>query len=187
MSVTTKEITPAFNSEVTKTQGGKNLNRCFSCGACSGICPVSQAIPDFDPRKIIHMVRMGLKDRLLKSDLLWFCSQCKSCVFVCPQDVRFAEIVESLWDMGYEQGYITDQDILDKGKAASVERDKCVSCLTCVRVCPWEIPKIDAEGVATIGVRDCKACGICVAECPAQAIMLNQSEDEVLIAACGSK
>ena len=187
MSVTTKEITPAFNSEVTKTQGGKHLNRCFSCGACSGICPVSQAIPDFDPRKIIHMVRMGLKDRLLKSDLLWFCSQCKSCVFVCPQDVRFAEIVESLWGMAYEQGYITDQDILDKGKAAWVERDKCVSCLTCVRVCPWEIPKIDDEGFATIDIKDCKACGICVAECPAQAIMLNQSEDEVLIAACGSK
>ena len=187
MSVTTKEITPAFNSEVTDAEGGQHLNGCFSCGACSGICPVSQAISDFDPRKIIHMVRMGLKDRLLKSDLLWFCSQCKSCVFVCPQDVRFAEIVQALWDMAYEQGYITDQDILDKGKAAWVERDKCVSCLTCVRVCPWEIPKLDAEGVATIGVRDCKACGICVAECPAQAIMLNQSQDEILIAACGSK
>jgi heterodisulfide reductase subunit C len=187
MSVTTKEITPAFNSEVTKTEGGQYLNRCFSCGACSGICPVSQAITEFDPRKIIHMVRMGLKDRLLKSDLLWFCSQCKSCVFVCPQDVRFAEIVEALWEIAYEQEYITDQDILDKGKAAWVERDKCVSCLTCVRVCPWEIPKIDTEGFATIDIRDCKACGICVAECPAQAIMLNQSQDEELIAACGSK
>ena len=99
MSVTTKEITPAFNSEVTNAEGGQHLNGCFSCGACSGICPVSQAISDFDPRKIIHMVRMGLKDRLLKSDLLWFCSQCKSCVFVCPQDVRFAEIVQALWDM----------------------------------------------------------------------------------------
>ena len=180
MSVTTKEITPAFNSEVTKAEGGQHLNRCFSCGACSGICPVSQAITDFDPRKIIHMVRMGLKERLLKSDLLWFCSQCKSCVFVCPQDVRFAEIVEALWGMAYEQGYITEQDILDKGKAAWVERDKCVSCLTCVRVCPWEIPEIGKEGVAAIDTKDCKACGICVAECPAQAIMLNQSRTKYL-------
>ena len=78
------------------------------------------------------------------------------------------------------------QDILAKGKAAWVERDRCVSCLTCVRVCPWEIPYIDSEGVAAIGVKDCKACGICVAECPAQAIKLNQSQDEILIAACGS-
>ena len=50
-----------------------------------------------------------------------------------------------------------------------------------------QIPKIDKEGVAEIDVWDCKACGICVAECPAQAIELNQSEDERLIAACGTK
>ena len=187
MAVTNKEINPAFNAEVLKSPGGEYLDRCFSCGACSGICPVSQAIPDFDPRKIIHMVRMGLKERLLTSDLLWFCSHCKSCVFVCPQDVRFEEISTALWRMAYEQGYISDQDLLDKGKAAWVERDKCVSCLTCVRVCPWEIPKIDKEGLAGIDVWDCKACGICVAECPAQAIELNQSEDERLIAACGTK
>ena len=56
MSVTTKEISPAFNSEVTKAQGGQHLNRCFSCGACSGICPVSQAITEFDPRKIIRTI-----------------------------------------------------------------------------------------------------------------------------------
>jgi heterodisulfide reductase subunit C len=37
-----------------------------------------------------------------------------------------------------------------------------------------------------IDIRDCKACGICVAECPAKAIMLNKSQDEILIAACGS-
>ncbi len=186
MAVTTKEITPEFSAEVTATPGGEHLNRCYSCGACSGICPVSQAIPDFDPRKIIHMVRMGLKERLLGSDLLLYCSNCKGCVFVCPQDVRFAEIVGALRDMSLEQGYLTEQDLRDKGKAAWVERDLCVSCLTCVRVCPWEIPVIDKGGLATIDARRCKACGICVAECPAQAISLNQSEDAHLIAACGT-
>jgi len=96
MAISSKDINSAFSAEVTAIPGGEFLNRCFSCGACSGICPVSQAIPDFDPRKIIHMIRMGLKDALLKSDLLWFCSRCRSCVFVCPQDVRFAEIMVAL-------------------------------------------------------------------------------------------
>ena len=186
MAVTNKEITPEFSGEVTATPGGEHLNRCFSCGACSGICPVSQAIPDFDPRKIIHMIRMGLKERLLGSDLLLYCSSCKSCVFVCPQDVRFAEISSALREMALDQGYLSEQDLRDKGKAAWVERDLCVSCLTCVRVCPWEIPVIDRGGQAGIDARQCKACGICVAECPARAIALNQSEDERLIAACGS-
>ena len=132
------------------------------------------------------MIRMGLKDRLLNSDLLWFCSSCRSCIFVCPQDVRFADIMSALREMAFAEGIITEQDMLDKGKSAWVERDLCVSCLTCVRVCPWEIPKIDDQGVATIDIKDCRACGICVGECPAQAIKLNVSEDEKLIAACGN-
>jgi len=186
MALTSKEINAAFAAEVVAQPGGEHLNRCFNCGACSGACPVSQAIPDFDPRKMIHMIRMGLKDRLLKSDLLWFCSKCRSCVFVCPQDVRFADIMGALRELALAAGTITEQDLLDKGKAAWVERDMCVSCLTCVRVCPWRVPKIDAKGVAVIEARECRGCGICPAECPAKAIKLNQSEDERLIATCGT-
>lgn len=186
MAITNKDINSAFSAEVTTIPGGQYLNRCFSCGACSGICPVSQAIPDFDPRKIIHMIRMGLKDKLLSSELLWHCSRCRSCVFVCPQDVRFAEIMVALRQLAREAGYITEQDLLDKGKAAWVERDNCVSCLTCIRVCPWRIPKIDDDGKATIDPQECRGCGICPTECPAKAIRLNESEDERLIASCGA-
>jgi len=185
MALTDKDITPGFAAEVVAQPGGEHLNRCFNCGACSGICPVSQAIPEFDARKMIHMVRMGLTERLLASDLLWFCSKCRSCVFVCPQDVRFADIMGALRELAMAGGYITDQDLLDKGKAAWVERDLCVACLTCVRVCPWRIPKIDDQGVAVIDPRACRGCGICPAECPAKAIKQNESEDERSIAACG--
>lgn len=185
MGITSKEINTTFGAEVTAIPGGEHLNRCFSCGACSGICPVSQAITEFDPRKIIHMVRMGLKDKLLTSDILWYCSRCRSCIFVCPQDVRFADIMITLRAMALQQGYITTQDLLDKGKAAWVESDQCAACLTCVRICPWQIPKITQSGVAHIDPTQCRGCGICVAECPARAIILNQSQDEQLVAACG--
>jgi len=186
MGITNKEINQTFSSQVTAIPGGEWLNRCFSCGACSGACPVSQAIPDFDPRKIIHMVRMGLKDRILRSDLLWYCSRCRSCVFVCPQNVGFADIINVLRKIAVNEGYISEQELRDKGKIAWVERDQCVACLTCVRVCPWNIPKIDAKGVAEISTKTCRACGICVSECPVQAIKLNESEDERLLGACAS-
>jgi len=184
MGITNTEINTKFSSEVTSLPGGEWLNRCFSCGACSGVCPVSQAIPDFDPRKIIHMIRMGLKDRVLSADLLWYCSKCRSCVFVCPQNVSFADIMTALRKIAVSDGYVTEQDLRDKGKIAWVERDQCVSCLTCVRVCPWSIPKIDEKGVAFIN-DECRACGICVSECPVQAIKLNTAEDEKLLAGCG--
>ncbi len=181
------ETDPRFSAEVLAEPGGEHLNSCFSCGACSGICPVSQAIPDFDPRKIIHMIRMGLSERLLSSDLIWYCSGCRSCVFVCPQEVSFADIMKALYRLAMKKGIVTTEKLVAMGKAAEVRRDLCVSCLTCVRVCPWEIPKIDKGGLAAIDVEECRACGICVAECPAQAITLNESEDERLIAACGMK
>ncbi|MFH7326041.1 4Fe-4S binding protein [Desulfurivibrio sp. C05AmB] len=186
MAITNKEINAAFSAEVTALPGGEHLNSCYSCGACSGACPVSQAIPDFDPRRIIHMIRLGLKEQLLTSELVWYCSNCRSCVFVCPQDVRFAEIVSALRKLALDQGLLTEQDLLDQGKSAWVDRDQCVSCLTCVRVCPWRIPVIDEGGRAYIDPKECRACGICPAECPVQAINLNESADERLIAACGT-
>lgn len=180
-----KEKAPSFAAQVLAEPGGEHLNSCFSCGACSGACPVSQAIPEFDPRRIIHMVRMGMEERILASDLLWYCSDCRSCVFVCPQDVAFADVMAALAKLALKKGYVTPEVLVRKGKAAAVRRDLCVSCLTCVRVCPWDIPRIDEGGYASIDVEACRACGICVSECPARAIELRESEDARLIAACG--
>lgn len=117
--------------------------------------------------------------------MLWYCSGCRSCVFVCPQDVSFADIMGAVSKLALKEGYVSEEKLIEKGKAVKVERDLCVACLTCVRTCPWEIPQIDKLGVATIDVEECRACGICVEECPANAITLAESQDELLIAACG--
>ncbi|MBI2955375.1 MAG: CoB--CoM heterodisulfide reductase iron-sulfur subunit A family protein [Chloroflexi bacterium] len=63
------------------------------------------------------------------------------------------------------------------GSVAVVEQRKCAGCLTCVRVCPYKIPKINANGVAEIEVAECHGCGTCVAECPAKAIQLMHYRD----------
>jgi NADPH-dependent glutamate synthase beta subunit-like oxidoreductase/coenzyme F420-reducing hydrogenase delta subunit len=53
---------------------------------------------------------------------------------------------------------------------AKVDQDKCISCLTCVRVCPLMIPQADKMGEITIDPFFCQACGICALECPVRAI-----------------
>jgi len=53
---------------------------------------------------------------------------------------------------------------------ARVNQEKCISCLTCVRVCPLHIPKVSKMGEISIDPFDCQACGICALECPVQAI-----------------
>ena len=75
------------------------------------------------------------------------------------------------------------------GAVAVVDRDKCVGCLTCVRTCPFEIPKImsdqvgvgDIVGAAYIEPALCQGCGTCTADCPAKAIQLMAYLDEQLM------
>ena len=56
-------------------------------------------------------------------------------------------------------------------------QDKCATCLTCLRVCPYHVPYLDASGTIQIPDDQCQACGVCVAECPAKAIVLRKPYD----------
>jgi len=56
-------------------------------------------------------------------------------------------------------------------------QDKCATCLTCLRVCPYHVPYLDDGGMIQIPADQCQACGICVAECPAKAIVLRKPYD----------
>lgn len=105
MAITRSDLQPQFKFEVSGMPGGKSFKQCFDCGSCNGICPVSKSEPQFDPRKILHMIKLGLKDRLLGSEYLWYCSHCDTCVFVCPQNVHFSDVVDVLRDMAISEGH----------------------------------------------------------------------------------
>lgn len=66
------------------------------------------------------------------------------------------------------------------GVIAVVEGERCAACLTCVRVCPYNVPVINVKGEAEIDPAQCKGCGSCVAECPARAIELMHFRDRQL-------
>ncbi|MCK5850393.1 MAG: FAD-dependent oxidoreductase [Kiritimatiellae bacterium] len=57
----------------------------------------------------------------------------------------------------------------------TVNADKCVLCLTCVRTCPHGAMVVDKKKNAASPVpAACQQCGVCVAECPARAIELQE-------------
>jgi len=64
---------------------------------------------------------------------------------------------------------------------ATVEQDRCASCLICVRSCPYGVPRINEDGVSEIDMALCHGCGVCASECPAKAIELNWYEDDQMI------
>jgi len=80
---------------------------------------------------------------------------------------------------------ILSQEMLQVGGVvAVVEGERCAACLTCVRVCPYDVPVINVKGEAEIDLAKCKGCGSCAAECPARAIELMNFRDPQLWAKC---
>ena len=77
--------------------------------------------------------------------------------------------------------FLSQSQLTLSAVTAQVEADKCASCLICVRSCPYDVPKINEDGVSEIDEALCHGCGICTAECPAKAIQLNWYEDDQII------
>ncbi len=59
-----------------------------------------------------------------------------------------------------------------------VDQEKCISCMTCVTVCPYSAPACNVDGKGEIEAAKCMGCGICVSECPARAIQLHHFETD---------
>ncbi len=63
---------------------------------------------------------------------------------------------------------------------AELIEDKCVACLTCQRVCPFEAAYV-TKGRADFELEKCQACGLCAADCPADAISMRRFDMELLL------
>ncbi len=175
------ELNQVKEAELKKVVGEKveSFDQCFRCGACSGVCPVKKNTKVFDPRRIIHSLLLGLKEKVL-NEILWYCSQCGSCVPVCPMEVKPKEVIGALRNYMLENGLIDLERLFELGAYARVLKEKCVVCLTCVRVCPYGAPMIKTDekmSYVEIQVEKCKGCGICVKECPARAIELKEKPE----------
>jgi heterodisulfide reductase subunit C len=121
-----KEQDPNFKNEIAAQPGAEHFKQCFTCGTCTAACPVAEVNPDYDPRKIIRMALLGMKEEVLSSDILWMCSRCYTCYALCPQGVKFTDVIGVLRDMAIKQGYVP-KDRLQKIR----ELDKFVQKLRC--------------------------------------------------------
>ncbi|MFH1962950.1 MAG: 4Fe-4S binding protein [bacterium] len=107
-------------------------------------------------------------------------------MFLCglahsPKDIS-ESIVQSLSAAG-RAATILAKDHLDVGGVVSqIDQNRCVACLTCIRMCPYDVPFINNNGAAEIEPAKCQGCGICASECPAKAIELMHYKDNQVMA-----
>lgn len=112
-TVDLEKAVPGFRDEVAVKIGLQEIKPCYSCGSCTGVCPVREVVDDFDPRRLIHMIIMGMREQVLSSDLIWLCCNCNSCYFVCPQGIRFSRVAAELQKTAVAEGYV-DEAFLER-------------------------------------------------------------------------
>jgi heterodisulfide reductase subunit C len=118
-----------FTEVVAKKIGLEKIRPCYTCGSCTGVCPVREVVDDFDPRRLIHMVMLGMKKDVLSSDLIWFCCLCNSCLSVCPQGIGFSRIAKELQKMAVEEGYVDHEFLKGLEHVKGYLQDLCRSTM----------------------------------------------------------
>jgi heterodisulfide reductase subunit D len=88
---------------VTGLRGGERVIACYQCGTCSGSCPTAPAM-DYTPRRILHMLRLGLGTRVLQSRAIWLCTSCYSCTTRCPREIKITDAMIGLRRLAVERG-----------------------------------------------------------------------------------
>ncbi|KMY68232.1 heterodisulfide reductase [Desulfocarbo indianensis] len=103
--ISLNDCDPGFKFEVAAEPGGAGIKACFACAACSARCPVAGHREEYDPRRIIRLTLLGRREEVLSSPLIWLCSACYSCQEVCPQQVRFTEVLTAIKNLAAKAGY----------------------------------------------------------------------------------
>jgi heterodisulfide reductase subunit C len=103
--ITDDQLDPNFKYEIVNEPGGDSFLKCFQCGTCTASCPVREVYPEFNPRRIIRLIKLGSKELVLTSSFVWMCSACYSCYERCPQEVDITSFMTTLKNIAARQGY----------------------------------------------------------------------------------
>lgn len=93
-----------FVDEVAATPGGEHILSCIQCGVCTGSCPMASQM-EYPPRKIIALIRAGMRDEVLSSSSMWFCLSCHLCGCRCPRGVKPTDLAHALESLATQHGY----------------------------------------------------------------------------------
>ena len=115
-TIEAKDLDPKFKFDVAAYPGGENVKFCYACGTCTASCPVSGIDDEFNPRRIIRQVLLGMRKQVLSSPVIWRCVQCYACYATCPQNVKFRDVMKALRAMAVKEGFV------DAGVAEEVQR-----------------------------------------------------------------
>lgn len=90
----------------------EGFHTCINCGTCTAVCPAAEFYR-YDPRQIVTVVQARDDEQiesLLRSDTIWYCGECMSCVTRCPRKNGPGLVIMALRDLSIRLGYFTDSE-----------------------------------------------------------------------------
>jgi len=105
-SVVRLDEADAVFSEAVAKADGERINICFQCGTCTATCPIRRFDKTYNPRLILRETLLGLRKRVLSSDVIWLCAACYSCTERCPRGVRPAEVIRAVRNLAVREGHV---------------------------------------------------------------------------------
>lgn len=165
-----------FAAQVKSIPGGEYLEKCYSCGTCVSRCLIQQKLePEYNPRRLLHLVMMGMREEAFESPTTWLCSTCDLCYPACPQEIHISGVIGAVKQLAVEAGY---KPVI---QSAKVNQKTCVGCGLCEQVCPYQAITLEKQNIpyrgkeinaAQVDSVKCMACGLCVTVCRSTSIEL---------------
>lgn len=96
------ELRKELNERLSKLQN-EISDYCYQCAKCTSGCEAHKLL-ELEPHKIVALLKQGLIDEMVNSDIIWTCMSCFKCRERCPQKVAPVEILFALKNLAVASG-----------------------------------------------------------------------------------
>jgi len=96
------ELRKEINERLSRLQD-EISDYCYQCAKCTSGCEAHKLL-ELEPHKIVALLKRGLIDEMVNSDIIWTCMSCFKCRERCPQKVAPVEILFALKNMAVASG-----------------------------------------------------------------------------------
>ena len=96
------ELRKEINERLSKIKD-EISDYCFQCAKCTSGCEAHKLL-ELEPHKIVALLKRGLIDEMVNSDIIWTCMSCFKCRERCPQKIAPVDILFALKNLAVASG-----------------------------------------------------------------------------------